>query len=93
MGGQLRFGNSWGNARMPGFFFRWNSRERHGQHAVFQSGLDGLGRDVGWELEGPTERTSSPLVEDISIVWTGIGRDLARDRQPVLIHVDGDIVS
>lgn len=49
-------------------------------------------RDVGWERKGPDEGTSPPLAHDVPTVLPKEGRDLARDRQPIVEHVDCDLV-
>ena len=49
-------------------------------------------RDVGWECEGPGEGTSPSLLQDITIVLAEERSYLARDRQPIVEHLDGDLV-
>jgi len=75
------------------FFVGLDAGEGHGQDTIFHRGFDGFLRDVGWESKGPDEGTSPSLAHDVPTVLPKEGRDLARDRQSVVVHVDCDLVS
>jgi len=49
-------------------------------------------RDVGWKCEGPGEGTSPSLLQEITIVLAEERGYLARDRQPIVEHLDIDLV-
>jgi len=75
------------------FLVGGNAGEGHGQDTIFHSGFDGFHRDVSWERKGPDEGTSPSLAYDVPTVLPKEGRNLARDRQPIVEHVDCDLVS
>jgi len=50
-------------------------------------------RNVGWECEGPGEGTGSSFLQDITIVLAEERSYLARDRQPIVEYLNGDLVS
>lgn len=45
-----------------------------------------------WELEGSTKRTSLPFTKDVVLIRAKGSGYLARDRQTISGHFDGDLV-